>query len=259
MKSASVGFIGGGRVTRLMLRGFKCGGAEFGEVIVSDISKANLDLLTGEHPGVITSINDNAKPAGADIVFIAVHPPAMTEALATVAGHLRPGAVVVSLAPKFRIGKLSSLLGSHAKIVRMIPNAPSIVNAGYNPVAFSAGICEEQKNELKNLFSRLGECPEVDERKLEAYAMISAMGPTYLWFQLCHLQTLAQSFGFSHAEARDAVAAMLRGAERTMFASGLGPEEVIDLIPSKPLKDDESAIKDIYTARLTALYEKLIN
>ena len=35
------------------------------------------------------------------------------------------------------------------------------------------------------------------------------------------------------------------------------PEDVIDLIPVKPLSDDEEAIREIYRSRLTPLYRKL--
>jgi pyrroline-5-carboxylate reductase len=50
---------------------------------------------------------------------------------------------------------------------------------------------------------------------------------------------------------------MIHGAEKTLFESGLSADVVLDLIPLKPLKDDEQIIQDIYTARLHALYSKL--
>jgi pyrroline-5-carboxylate reductase len=35
------------------------------------------------------------------------------------------------------------------------------------------------------------------------------------------------------------------------------PGEVMDLVPVKPLAEDEEAIRDMYTDRLTALFNKL--
>jgi pyrroline-5-carboxylate reductase len=103
----------------------------------------------------------------------------------------------------------------------------------------------------------LGECPEVDESMLEAYAMISGMGPTYFWFQWHHLLSLAVSFGLDQEKARRAINAMIYGAVQTMFQSGLSPEAVMDLIPTKPFKEDEQNIQALYTSRLQALYSKL--
>ena len=70
----------------------------------------------------------------------------------------------------------------------------------------------------------LGDFPEVEEGKLEAYAIITAMGPTYLWFQLCELNELAKSFGLSEKEAAKAISKMTKGALKTLFDSGLQPD-----------------------------------
>jgi pyrroline-5-carboxylate reductase len=42
-----------------------------------------------------------------------------------------------------------------------------------------------------------------------------------------------------------------------MFESGLTPAEVMNLIPVKPLAEEEPIIKEYYRNRLTALYKKL--
>jgi pyrroline-5-carboxylate reductase len=87
--------------------------------------------------------------------------------------------------------------------------------------------------------------------------VISAMGPTYLWFQLYQLIELAQTFGLTQKEAEDAVSAMAVGAVHTLKESGLAPEKVMDLLPVKPMADEETAIRSAYRRRLTGLYQKL--
>jgi pyrroline-5-carboxylate reductase len=259
MNTKSIGFIGGGRITRLMLEGFTRGEVSFREVIVSDLENSNLDILRKNSPEFRSAGQDNSNPAQADLVFLAIHPPAMESVLKEIAPHIKKTSIVISLAPKFTIALLSSALGSHTRIVRMIPNAPSIINAGYNPISFAAEFTSKEKDEIRNLLLALGQCPEVEEEKLEAYAMITAMGPAYLWFQWHHLHSLAVSFGLNHDEAARAMIAMIHGAEQTLFESGLSPDVVMDLIPSKPLKDDEQTIQAFYTARLQTLYSKLKN
>jgi pyrroline-5-carboxylate reductase len=56
------------------------------------------------------------------VVFLSLHPPAIAPVLSDVKGVLRSDALLVSLAPKWTIAKLSEALGGFAKIVRMIPN-----------------------------------------------------------------------------------------------------------------------------------------
>jgi pyrroline-5-carboxylate reductase len=83
------------------------------------------------------------------------------------------------------------------------------------------------------------------------------MGPTYFWFQLYELQELIASFGISPKAIHDGLPKMINGAVKTMFESGLTPAEVMNLIPVKPLAEEEPIIKEYYRNRLTALYKKL--
>jgi len=257
MKSKSMGFVGGGRITRILLEAFNRKKMLPGTVVVSDASGEVLQKLKDKYPKVQTVQGDNTKPAAQDIVFLALHPPAIGGGLAEIKTSLKPGAVLVSLAPRFTIKALSDGLGGFTRIVRMIPNAPSLVNEGYNPIAFGPGIAKKEKEDLSKLFKKLGDCPEVDEEKLEAYAMITSMGPTYLWFQLYELRELGKSFGLTDKQAWKGIRKMLKGALETIDESGLTPDEVMDLIPVKPLGEDEAAIRNAYRTKLTGLYQKL--
>ena len=257
MKEKSLGFIGGGRVTRFILTGLGRRGGIPKDVVVSDIDENALNRLKSKYANIETRLNGNEAAAQKDVVFIALHAPVIPQALPAVKDRLKKDAVVISLAPKVPISKLSELLGGFERIVRMIPNAPSFVNAGYNPVAFSNTISHDEKREILEMLSLLGECPEVNENDLEAYAVTTAMGPTYLWFQLYELVEIAKSFGLSHEKALEGVSKMAAGAARTMMESGLSPEEVIDLIPARPFEDEEANIKKIYRTKLEGIFKKL--
>jgi pyrroline-5-carboxylate reductase len=83
------------------------------------------------------------------------------------------------------------------------------------------------------------------------------MGPTYLWFQFQQMQELGRAFGLSQPELDAGLSTMVMGAAKTYFASALSPEEVIDLVPVKPLHDDEEVVRRAYQTRLSAIYQKL--
>lgn len=257
MPYESMGFIGGGRITRIILEALSRKRKLPATVVVSDMNAEVLQRLKDTFPKIRTAPGDNAKPAVQDIVFLALHPPAIGGGLAEIKAALKPGAVLVSLAPRFTIRTLSEGLGGFDRIVRMIPNAPSIVGEGYNPVAFGPGISREEKTAMSKLFKKLGDCPEVDEGKLEAYAIVTAMGPTYFWFQLFELFELGKSFGLTDKQAWKGIKKMLKGAIETVDESGLTPGEVMDLVPVKPLGEDEAMIRNAYRTKLTGLYQKM--
>lgn len=254
----SAGFIGGGRITRILLDGWKKEADVPGFIRVSDSNPDVLRALKAVHPEIETSA-ENRNAAGCDIVFLALHPPAIGGILEGVKSDLKPAAILISLAPKWTIAKLSGALGGFNRIVRLIPNAPSIINEGYNPVAFSGTITSGEKKDLLHLLKTFGECPEVEEEKLEAYAILSAMGPTYFWFQMQKLRELGASFGLAEKETDKALYEMTKGAAKTLFKSGLSYPDVVNLIPVKPLVEDETTILQAYETKLKGLYDKLKN
>lgn len=257
MTTESIGFIGGGRVTRIFLEGWQRAKAMPHKVVVSDCNAKTLAKLKARFPNIETAPGNSAAAASQGIVFLAVHPPVMAEVVAGIKGSLTPGALVVSLAPKFTLAKLTELLDGFARLARVIPNAPSVMNLGFNPVAFAPTLTATDKAELTGMLSPLGECPEVAESKLEGYALLSGMGATYLWFQLQALREVSAGFGLSDADIAPALKRTVCGATRTLLESGLTPAKVMDLIPVKPLAEMEAQVTEMYRTRIPALYQKI--
>jgi pyrroline-5-carboxylate reductase len=253
---ATIGFVGGGRVVRILLAGWKRAGRSLPQVVVSDTEAGTRERLEAEFPSIVIT-PDNREAARQGLVLFALHPPAFPNVLGEIKESLAPGAILVSLAPKWTMGRISGLLGGFNRLARVIPNAPSIVNKGYNPVSFSEHLAPADRVQVLSLFTPLGTCPEVPEDTLEAYAIVAAMGPTYLWYQLYELIDLGCEFGLTREAATAAVVAMMDGAASTMAGAGLPPEGVMDLIPVKPLASMEPTVRDAYASTLSALHKKL--
>ena len=64
----------------------------------------------------------------------------------------------------------------------MIPNATSFINEGYNPITFHPSMPKDDRKLVLKQVKALGKTFKTDERKLESYAIISAMLPTYFGF-----------------------------------------------------------------------------
>lgn len=256
MNQSTIGFVGGGRITRIFLEGWKRAGKSPANVIVSDSNEEVLNTLKSRFPEIQTT-SDNTSAASQDLVFLAVHPPLIMEVVSGIRDHLKPDAIMVSLAPKFTISKLTELLGGFSRFVRVIPNAPSVIGAGFNPHVFGPVLSMAEKTRIDDLLAPLGECPEVAEEKLEAYAVLTAMGPTYLWFQMQTLRELALEFGLDEQEIIPALKGMVNGAASTLLESGLSPAEVRDLVPVKPLAEMEPQVTEAYRTCLPAVYQKI--
>ena len=252
----TIGFIGGGRITAIFLAAWQGGGIDLADVVVSDPDAEILASLKARFPE-IQVVADNRLSAARDVVFMALHPPVAKSVLPQIAEALTPRALFVSLAPVLTFAKLSGLLGGFSRLARMIPNAPSMVHRGFNPKALGPGLSVADGVRLDRLFCPLGEHPEVDEAKLEAYAILAAMGPTYFWFQWQTLREMAGDFGLEKQEADRALNSMLHGAVGLMFESGMEYASVNDTVPVRPLAESQEGIEKIFREKLGALHARL--
>lgn len=256
MRTKSLGFIGGGRITKIILQVIANNKTEFKSVVVYDTNSDISAALKNQFPGIMVA-KSASEAAQQDLVFLALHPPVIMDTLELIKDQLKPGTIVISLAPKISIQKISSKLTNIKNIVRLIPNATSIINEGYNPVCFSKEMSDWKKQTMLSIFRKMGHTFEVPEQKLESYAIMSAMLPTYFWFQWKELIDLGCQIGLTEDESRNSVRDTMLAALRTYFYSGLQPDEVIDLIPVKPIGEHEDQIIAIYKDKLITLFEKL--
>lgn len=255
MKTKSLGFIGGGRITKIFLQAFTNKKAKFQSIVVFDTNPEVLSTLKQQFPQI--KIAENLQQAASQpTVFIALHPPMIMETLEKIADTVSKDALVISLAPKIIIEKIASKLKT-TYIARMIPNATSYINEGYNPVTFAAGFGKNEKSAVLEMLKQLGNTLEVAEPKLEAYALLSAMLPTYFWFQWNELNKIGVQMGLSEDESKASVQHTLVAAINLMFKSGLSPEKMMDLIPVKPIGEHQAQIAEIYQSKLMGLFEKI--
>lgn len=255
MNSKSLGFIGGGRITKIFLQALTNKQIELSSVLVCDNNSEVLVELKKQFP-VIQMTDSCELIAKQDIVFIALHPPVIMETLEKLKASVSEKTQVVSFAPKINIEKIASKLATK-HIARMIPNATSYINEGYNPISFSAEYSSNEKQSLLETLKTLGKTFEVEESKLEAYAMVSAMLPTYFWFQWREMQDLGLQMGLNEMESKEAVQETLLAAINLFYNSKLNYTEVIDLIPVKPIGEHETQILEYYQTKLMGLFQKI--
>lgn len=251
----SIGFIGGGRITKIFIQGFQNAGLEFESIKVFEPNAETLEKLTAVFPQIEKS-ETAVSAASQQIVFLAVHPPMMMETLQNIKDAVSESTIVVSLAPKITLEKMASVLPTK-KLARMIPNATSFINDGFNPVSFYIEMDTREKKQIMKLLKKLGKTFETEEAKLEGYAIVSAMLPTYFWFQWQELEKIALETGLSESEAKKAVQQTLKKALKLYYKSDLTSAEVMDLIPVKPIGENETEIKNILNTKLLGLFEKI--
>lgn len=249
-----ISFIGGGRIVRILLRAFQNASHHFEAIKVYEKDGQTFMRLKSDYPQVeAASLADAFRQ---DLVILALHPPVLVQLLAELEGTCHTDATIVSLAPKVTTTQIGSSLHTD-KVVRMIPSATSLIGKGYNPVAFHPSFDEAEKETILALLKPTGHVFETTEKKLGGYVIASAMLPTYFWYQLQELQQIAMQTALDGEESKQAIQQTLTAALELFFKAGMSADEVIDLIPAKPMGEAEPLLRKLYQEKLLSLYEKI--
>ncbi len=147
----SIGWIGGGRVARILLSGWKEAGMTLENIVVSDPDGMALDRIIQDYPGVSVIKDGDAVAAGQDLVFLAIPPAAAETVLPAIKPVLKPGTIVISTIPGLSVDQTSRMLGGFDRIVRIIPNAPSMIGSGYTPVFFPPSFLRQDSEPVEYL------------------------------------------------------------------------------------------------------------
>jgi pyrroline-5-carboxylate reductase len=114
MKTPSIGFIGGGRITRILLQAFANKKINLVQATVFDINPEATAKLKDRFPDIHVGTLEEA--ASKAIVIICLHPPAILETLEKIAPMVTRSTVLGSLAPKINSEKNSGKTSSDKQI-----------------------------------------------------------------------------------------------------------------------------------------------
>ncbi|HEY1405227.1 MAG TPA: NAD(P)-binding domain-containing protein [Spirochaetota bacterium] len=251
----TVGFIGGGRIVNIMLKGLSSAGKLPSDVTVYDSDPAAGKKLTEKFKGINVT-GKLADAASADVVVLAIHPQAIADVAAETAKYLKKDAFVLSLVPKIKVAKTIELLGGHTRVARMNPNAPSLVNKGFNPISYSPSCTADDRKLIDDLFGSLGAMPEVEDAQIDAFAVITALGYTYIDYQCAELYSLAKQFGLPEELAARGIKTLFAGAAETVLMKD-ADLDVLNLVPARPLAEQEESVKGLYHTKLSERYAML--
>jgi len=249
-----IAILGAGSMGGAILRGLVAAGLTGGGVTATNRSIAKAAELA-DLDGV-TSVALEAAPDGntaavsaADIVLVGVKPAMVPDLLDEIAPHLRPGAVVVSLAAGVTLDTFATHLGAEVATLRSMPNTPSLVGKGVTGLAAGPAASADDVAVVRALFETVGVVLEVPEAQIDALSTISGSGPAYVFLLVEEFTKAAERMGFDEAQARLLAEETFTGATALMAASDLDPAELRRRVTS-PKGTTERAVAVLQDARL---------
>ncbi len=180
----------------------------------------------GDGATVCTSPAETVR--GADLVLLAVKPPVVPEALASISPALTPQHLLISIAAGVRLSKMEALLPADIPVIRTMPNTPCLVGAGATALCRGTHANETHMALARSLFASVGQSVEVEERLMDAVTGLSGSGPAYVYLMIEALADGGVKAGLTRDTARLLAAQTVLGAAEMVLRSDDHPAQLKD-------------------------------
>jgi pyrroline-5-carboxylate reductase len=228
-----IGFIGCGNMGKAILGGLIASGQVLpGQIWVYTPSPDKVAALRDEY-GINAAESAQEVAQVADIVFGAVKPNIMIKVLSDITSSLNKETLVVSIAAGVTLDQLARALGHDRKIVRAMPNTPSLVNAGMTSVTPNALVTTEDVADVLNIFRCFGEAEVIAESMIHPVVGVSGSAPAYVFMFIEAMADAAVLGGMPRAQAYKFAAQAVMGSAKMVLETGKHPGELKDMVCSR--------------------------
>lgn len=243
--------LGAGVMGETLLSGLLRAGRPVDSLLVGERRHERAAELT-ERYGV--RVVDNAEAAReAETVALVVKPQDMGDLLAEVAGVLRPGQLVVSLAAGITTGFIESRVPDGVAVVRVMPNTPALVDEGMAAISAGSHCDEAHLATAESLLSATGRVLRVPEKQQDAVTAISGSGPAYVFFVVESMIEAGVHLGLPRGVATDLVVQTVVGSAKMLRETGEHPTVLREQVTS-PGGTTAAALRELEVHKVRAAF-----
>ncbi len=242
------------------------GAGVMGETLLSGLVRAGRrvdNLMVGEKRperaaeleerygvSVVSNVEAAAK---ADTVALVVKPQDMAAVLEEIAGVLRPGQLVVSLAAGITTAFIESRVPAGVAVVRVMPNTPALVDEGMAAISPGSHCDEAHLREAESLMGSTGRVLRIPERQQDAVTAISGSGPAYIFFVVESMIEAGVHLGLPRTTATELVVQTVVGSAKMLRETGTHPVVLREQVTS-PGGTTASALRELEIHRVRAAF-----
>ncbi|MFQ5914116.1 MAG: pyrroline-5-carboxylate reductase [Nitrospinota bacterium] len=232
LKKGKIAFIGGGNMAEALIRGLlRAGIVSPASLWVSDVLPARLEHLRRTYR--VRSVTNNAEAAKpADVIFLAVKPQNMYEALTDIAPVVDHTKLVASIMAGVPTEAIEGLLGGGGRVVRVMPNAPALVGKGAAGVAGGTKARKQDVETVAEMLRSVGRAVVVNESHMDAVTGLSGSGPAFVAVIVEALADGGVHMGLPRETALMLAAQTVAGASEMVLETGEHPARIKDMVAS---------------------------
>jgi pyrroline-5-carboxylate reductase len=246
-----VAVLGAGVMGETLLSGLLRSGRQASDLIIAERRPERADELA-ERYGVEV-LDNSAAVAKADTVVLVVKPQDMGSLLDEISEHLRPGALVVSLAAGITTSFIEARLAEGVPVVRVMPNTPALVDEGMAAISPGSHCDEAHLAEAEALLRSVGKVIRVPEKQQDAVTAVSGSGPAYIFFVVEAMIEAGVHLGLPRATANELVIQTVVGAAKMLRETGEHPVVLRENVTS-PAGTTAAAVRELEDHKVRAAF-----
>ena len=203
MKQSKIAFIGCGNMGRSLIGGLIANGHPSSLLSGADPEPSQREQTKQQFD--IETLEDNVQAIhGADVVVLAVKPQTMETTISGLASELiKQSSLVISIAAGIRLSAMEKWLSADTPIIRVMPNTPSLIQAGAAALYANTAVSEEQKEQAEAMLRSVGLALWLeDESQMDAVTALSGSGPAYIFLIMEVMEKAASKLGLEQEQAR---------------------------------------------------------
>ena len=232
----TIGFIGAGQMAQALASGISAADSTI-NFEIADPSQASRDAFKKKISSPVEVRESNPELfAACDIVFLSIKPQYLDDAVDAQAvekllSKSNASPLVVSIMAGVTIEKISDVTGLK-RIVRVMPNTPSLIMEGAAGMASSPDVTQQEMETVSKLMSSVGCVTKVSEQLLDAVTGLSGSGPAYVFTFIEALIDGGVLNGLPRDIARQLAIQTVIGSAKLVEQSGEHPAVLRDRVTS---------------------------
>jgi len=246
-----VAILGAGVMGETLLSGLLRAGRGTDSLLVGEKRTERAEELRERYGVQVVANRDAARKA--DTVVLVVKPQDMSDLLSEIAGELRPGQLVVSLAAGITTAFIESHLPEGIAVVRVMPNTPALVDEGMAAISRGSHCDEQHLAEAESLLAATGRVVRVPERQQDAVTAISGSGPAYLFFVVEAMIEAGVHLGLPRTTSTELVVQTVVGSAKLLRETGEHPTVLREQVTS-PGGTTAAAIRQLEDHKVRAAF-----
>ena len=229
----TIGFIGCGNMGSIMVSGIASSNliSDY-EIICSNKSKTKLEELHKKYNIKIATNNIEVANCS-DVLILAIKPNVLKTAIEEIRDSIKDNVIIVSIVAGKKIEDIKKLFNKDdIKVVRAMPNIPSLVGEGMATLCGCPNTLEEEIQLICSIFNSFGKCEVISEDLMDVVTGVSGSSPAFIFMIIESLADGAVLEGLPREMAYKLVAQTVLGSAKMILETGKHPGELKDMVCS---------------------------